>query len=167
MAEKVLMPKQGNTVESCIILEWKKQEGDPVEEGEVICEAETDKATIEVESTAGGTVLKLLYGVDDEVPVQQPIAVVGEPEEDISSLLQDMGGAVSETAEESDNQNGKQAGTHEAQKTACGNTSADTGPLSGRLQTFRFHSILCGRSCRLPRGKRLPYILLDDASMRS
>ncbi len=87
MAKTVLMPKQGNTVESCILLEWKKQEGDSIEAGEVLCEAETDKATIEVESTASGTVLKLLYEPDDEVPVQQPIAVIGEAGEDISDLV--------------------------------------------------------------------------------
>ncbi len=86
MASIVVMPKQGNTVESCILLEWKKQEGDKISEGEILCEAETDKATIEVESTASGTVLKLLFEVDDEVPVQQPIAVIGEPGEDISSI---------------------------------------------------------------------------------
>lgn len=86
MAKTVLMPKQGNTVESCIILEWKKQEGDTVQEGEVLCEAETDKATIEVESTASGTVLKLLYEADDEVPVLQPMAVIGDPDEDISGI---------------------------------------------------------------------------------
>ncbi len=87
MASTVLMPKQGNTVESCILLEWKKQEGEVIAEGDILCEAETDKATIEVESTASGTVLKLLWEVDDEIPVQQPIAIIGEQGEDISSLV--------------------------------------------------------------------------------
>jgi pyruvate dehydrogenase E2 component (dihydrolipoamide acetyltransferase) len=87
MAETILMPKQGNTVESCIILEWKKQEGDTISAGEILCEVETDKATIEVESSAEGTILKLLYEADDDVPVQVPIAIVGEPGEDISGLV--------------------------------------------------------------------------------
>ncbi len=86
MAHQVIMPKQGNTVESCILLEWKKAEGDTVKLGEVLCEAETDKAVIEVESTASGTLLKLLCAENDEVPVLSPIAVIGEPGEDISSL---------------------------------------------------------------------------------
>ncbi len=90
MASIVLMPKQGNTVESCILLEWNKQEGDIVAEGDILCEAETDKATIEVESTVSGSILKLLWEVEDEVPVQQPIAIIGEPGEDISSLLEDI-----------------------------------------------------------------------------
>ena len=84
-----MMPKQGNSVESCIIVEWKKKEGDPIAEGDVLCEAETDKSTIEVESTAEGTILKLLYGEGDDVPVMLPIAIVGKPGENIESLLGD------------------------------------------------------------------------------
>jgi len=87
MAQQVLMPKQGNSVETCIIIEWKKQEGDSVSIGDILCEAETDKATIEVESTAEGVLLKQLYNVDDEVPVQVPLVIIGEAGEDISSLV--------------------------------------------------------------------------------
>ncbi len=86
MATALLMPKQGNSVESCLILEWMKKEGDRVNVGDVVCEAETDKATIEVESTAEGTILKIFYGPDTEVPVQKMMAVIGEPGEDISSF---------------------------------------------------------------------------------
>ena len=86
MAVAILMPRQGNTVESCIILEWKKKEGDPVAEGEVIAEVETDKATFEVESTGSGTLLKVFFAEGDDVPVLTPIAAVGEAGEDISDL---------------------------------------------------------------------------------
>ena len=54
MATTVVMPKQGQSVESCIIVEWKKQVGDAVSEGDVLCDVETDKATLEVEATATG-----------------------------------------------------------------------------------------------------------------
>ena len=77
MAEIVVMPKAGNSVESCIILEWSKQEGDTVKIGDILCEAETDKATVSVESTAEGVLLKQFYQVDDDVPVMLPLAVVG------------------------------------------------------------------------------------------
>lgn len=87
MAETVLLPRQGNTVESCIILEWKKQEGDEVTEGEVICEVETDKATFEVESTASGLLRKQLVSEGDDVPVLAPIAVVAGADEDISEIV--------------------------------------------------------------------------------
>ncbi|MDY4610483.1 MAG: dihydrolipoamide acetyltransferase family protein [Sphaerochaetaceae bacterium] len=78
MASQVVMPKQGNSVESCIIVEWKKKVGDSVAVGDVLCAAETDKSTIDVESTAAGTVLALLYEEGADVPVMLPIAVVGE-----------------------------------------------------------------------------------------
>ncbi|MFW6388207.1 MAG: biotin/lipoyl-containing protein [bacterium] len=88
MAHEVLLPKQGNSVESCIIIEWSVDVGDTITEGQKLCEVETDKATFEVESTATGTVLKLLYEAGDEAPVMQPIAIVGEEGEqvDVSSL---------------------------------------------------------------------------------
>ena len=87
MAVQILMPKQGNSVESCIIVEWKKKEGDSIAEGDVICQAETDKSTIDVESNAEGTILKLLYNEGDDVPVMLPIAIVGQAGENIDDLL--------------------------------------------------------------------------------
>ncbi len=78
MATEVVMPKQGNSVEACILLEWKVKVGDTVSTGDILCEAETDKSTIEVESTAEGTVLALLWNEGDEVPVMQPILAVGD-----------------------------------------------------------------------------------------
>jgi pyruvate dehydrogenase E2 component (dihydrolipoamide acetyltransferase) len=92
MAEQVLMPRQGNTVESCIILEWRKHEGDTVSAGDVLCEVETDKATFEVEAPAAGTVLKTFFAEGDDVPVLTPIAVVGEPGESVDGLGPETGG---------------------------------------------------------------------------
>ena len=81
MAHVLIMPRQGNTVESCIIVEWKKKEGDTVDSETVVCEVETDKATFEVPAGASGTVLKVLHTEGDDVPVLQPIMVVGKPGE--------------------------------------------------------------------------------------
>lgn len=83
MAEQVVMPKQGNTVESCVILEWRKSEGDVVSVGDVLCEVESDKAAFEVESNAAGTLLKVYFDEGEDVPVLSPIAVVGEAGEEI------------------------------------------------------------------------------------
>jgi pyruvate dehydrogenase E2 component (dihydrolipoamide acetyltransferase) len=77
MASEVLLPKQGNSVESCIIVQWKTSEGDPVKTGDVLMEVETDKATMDVESTADGVLLKQLVAEGDDVPVLNPIAIVG------------------------------------------------------------------------------------------
>ena len=81
MAHVLIMPRQGNTVESCIIVEWKKKEGDTVDSETVVCEVETDKATFEVPAGEAGTILKILYAEGDDVPVLQPIMVVGKPGE--------------------------------------------------------------------------------------
>ncbi len=86
MAETVVLPQQGNSVESVVLLEWKVAVGDTVSTGDALCEVETDKATMEVESTESGTVLALLADTGDEIPVKTPIVVVGEPGEDVSSF---------------------------------------------------------------------------------
>ncbi|MDH3981625.1 MAG: 2-oxo acid dehydrogenase subunit E2 [Kiritimatiellaceae bacterium] len=86
MATEVLMPRQGQSVESCIIIEWKVNEGDVVTEGQALCEVETDKATFEVEATASGTLLGIFYPAEADVEVLKVIAAIGEPGEDISAL---------------------------------------------------------------------------------
>lgn len=83
MADTVVMPQAGNSVESCIVLSWRVAVGDAVAEGDILCEIETDKATMEVESTAAGTVLRLEAEEGDEVPVQAPLVILGEPGEEL------------------------------------------------------------------------------------
>lgn len=87
MAHVLIMPKQGNTVESCIIVEWKAKEGDTVSVDTPVCEVETDKATVEVPAGVTGTVLKILCQEGDDVPVFQPIMVIGKAGEDYSEAL--------------------------------------------------------------------------------
>ncbi len=85
MAKEVLLPKQGNSVESCIIVEWNKEVGDTVSTGDILCQVETDKAVVDVESPADGVLLKTFFNIDDEVPVHTLIALLGEAGEDVSS----------------------------------------------------------------------------------
>ena len=87
MAIVVIMPKQGQSVESCIITEIKKNEGDIVKKGEILFTYETDKASFEEESPADGTLLKSFYGEGDEVPVLDNMMVIGDPGEDYSDLI--------------------------------------------------------------------------------
>ena len=86
MAEGVLMPKAGITVESCIIGEWKKNVGDAVNVGDILFTYETDKAEFECESTAAGTLLEKFYEDGDEVPCLVNVCAVGTPGEDVSAL---------------------------------------------------------------------------------
>jgi pyruvate dehydrogenase E2 component (dihydrolipoamide acetyltransferase) len=87
MAFVLIMPRQGNTVESCIIDEWKVGEGDSVEADTTVCVVETDKATFDVPAGAGGKVLKILHPAGDDVPVLEAIAVIGAAGEDWQAAL--------------------------------------------------------------------------------
>ena len=86
MANAVIMPKAGITVESCIIGEWVKKVGDPVKVGDVLFTYETDKASFECESTAEGTLLEIFFEEGDEVPCLVNVCAVGNPGEDCSAL---------------------------------------------------------------------------------
>ncbi len=87
MASIVVLPKQGNSVESCVIKSWLKKVGDAVKDGDGLCEVETDKATVEVPATASGVLLAQVRATGDDVPVQTAIAVVGAPGEDFAALV--------------------------------------------------------------------------------
>ena len=87
MAIAVLMPKQGQSVESCLIIKWNKKIGDKVKAEEPICEVETDKAVFEVEAPEAGTILKIFYKEGDDVPVLDTIAIIGQPGEKIDHLI--------------------------------------------------------------------------------
>jgi pyruvate dehydrogenase E2 component (dihydrolipoamide acetyltransferase) len=86
MASAVVLPKQGQTVESCILVEWKKQPGEQVDEGDVLCEVETDKAVLEVPSPVAGTLLAHFFAVGDDVPVLTTIAAIGAAGEGVDDL---------------------------------------------------------------------------------
>lgn len=87
MALVVIMPKQGQSVESCIITELKKKKGDTVAKGDILFLYETDKASFEEESPADGVVLDCFYNEGDEVPVLKNMMVIGQPGEDYSALI--------------------------------------------------------------------------------
>lgn len=87
MASVIIMPKQGLLMEEGTITKWLAKEGEQTTEDAPLFEMETDKLTITMDSTATGTVLKILHPEGDTVPITQPIAIVGQPGEDISGLL--------------------------------------------------------------------------------
>jgi pyruvate dehydrogenase E2 component (dihydrolipoamide acetyltransferase) len=81
MATTVVMPQLGNTVESCLLAAWHVAVGDTVDAGTILCDIETDKSSMEVPAGVAGTVLALLAAVDDDIPVKDPIAIIGAPGE--------------------------------------------------------------------------------------
>src|SRR5215470_10439075 len=85
MATEVVLPKLGLTQDEGTIVRWVKPEGSRVAKGEPLFEVLTDKATIEVEAPASGTLLRILVPEGTTAPVATPIAVIGEPGERIAS----------------------------------------------------------------------------------
>ncbi|WP_321991411.1 pyruvate dehydrogenase complex dihydrolipoamide acetyltransferase [Marispirochaeta aestuarii] len=86
MAEQILMLALSPTMEEGTIATWKKKEGDKLSEGDIICEVETDKATMDYESIQEGVLLKILVPEGEDAAVGVPIAIIGEEGEDISAL---------------------------------------------------------------------------------
>ena len=76
MATEVLMPRQGQSVESCIIIEWKVNEGDVVAEEDSLITLESDKATMEIPSPEAGTVKSIKVSVGDKISQGNPIVVL-------------------------------------------------------------------------------------------
>jgi|RhiMetdeSRZDD1v2_1073273.scaffolds.fasta_scaffold69798_4 pyruvate dehydrogenase E2 component (dihydrolipoyllysine-residue acetyltransferase) len=83
MAETISMPKLGFDMAEGTLVRWVKNEGENVNKGDVLAEIETDKATVEVESSASGVVRKLLVEAGSVVPIGDPIAIVGTADEKI------------------------------------------------------------------------------------
>ena len=87
MADTISMPKLGFDMAEGTLVRWVKKVGETISKGDVLAEIETDKATVEVESSAGGVVRKLLVDEGAVVPVNSPIAIVGTAEEVISEQI--------------------------------------------------------------------------------
>src|ERR671939_674132 len=87
MATQVVMPKLSPTMEEGQLSRWLKKEGDKVSVGEGLAEIDTDKATMEAQALASGVLRKILVPEGETVPLGAIIAIIGEPDEDISGLL--------------------------------------------------------------------------------
>lgn len=87
MANVVIMPRQGQSVESCIITTWQKHPGDKVEVGDILFSYETDKSAFDEPAQVAGTMLALLANEGDVVPCLDPVCIIGAEGEDISALM--------------------------------------------------------------------------------
>ena len=99
MAETISMPKLGFDMAEGLLVRWVRQVGENINKGDVLAEIETDKATVEVESSASGVVLQLIVDQGTMVPVNAPIAVVGKVGEVISnqsSVSSDQSSVISD-----------------------------------------------------------------------
>ena len=104
MPTKVVMEALSPTMEEGRLVEWKKQEGESVAVGDVLAEVETDKAVMELVARTGGTMLKHIVEAGATVPVSEPVAVIGEPGEDVGTAGQRGSGAAGRAGREKDAQ---------------------------------------------------------------
>ena len=91
MAEVINMPRLSDTMEEGVVAKWLKQKGDKVEEGDILAEIETDKATMEFESFYDGVLLHIGIEEGEGAPVDTLLAIIGEEGEDISDLIKNSG----------------------------------------------------------------------------
>lgn len=87
MAQFVIMPRQGQSVESCIITTWHKKVGDTVAEGDILFSYETDKSAFDEAAQVSGTILAILFEEGDVVPCLDNVCIIGEAGEDISAMV--------------------------------------------------------------------------------
>lgn len=146
MANAVIMPKAGITVESCIIGTWEKKVGDSVKVGDILFTYETDKASFECESTEEGTLLEIFFQDGDEVPCLTNVCAIGNPGEDCSALRPADGGA-------------------EAPAEAAPVPAAEEAPAEAAPAPAATTAVKGERSAVSPRAKKLAERAGVDASM--
>ena len=130
MAQVVIMPRQGQSVESCIITEWKKKVGDKVAVKDVLFSYETDKSSFDELSEVEGTLLAVFAAEGDDVECLRPVCVIGNEGEDISALIPKDGSAPAEEAKPEEKK--EEAAKPEAPKAEAVSTAADNG--DGRMK---------------------------------
>lgn len=130
MAHVVIMPRQGQSVESCIITEWKKKVGDKVAVKDVLFSYETDKSSFDELSEVEGTLLAVFAAEGDDVECLRPVCVIGNEGEDISAFIPKDGSAPAEEAKPEEKK--EEAAKPEAPKAEAVSTAADNG--DGRMK---------------------------------
>src|SRR5210317_813105 len=102
MAEIITMPRLSDTMTEGVVAKWLKHVGDKIEEGDILAEIETDKATMEFESFHEGTLLHIGINEGETASVDALLAVIGEEGEDFKSLLEQPGDVEKEAVAEPD-----------------------------------------------------------------
>lgn len=121
----ILMPQAGNSMEEGTVIEWRVKEGDTIDVGQIICEIETDKATMEYESPAAGRLARVVAQVGEPVAVKEPIAFLAEDDAAVETYLRQGAGAVPQT---------KAAATPVVESKRSPLPPAEAGSPSGRVK---------------------------------
>jgi pyruvate dehydrogenase E2 component (dihydrolipoamide acetyltransferase) len=124
MAEVILMPRLSDTMTEGVIAEWHKKVGDKVKKGDLLAEVETDKATMELESYKDGTLLHIGTEKGGKLQVNDLLAIIGAPGEDISSLTKGGGQASEKSESPKKSEPKKEAAKSTTKQPAMSNESA-------------------------------------------
>ena len=143
MATPVIMPRQGQSVESCILTEWYKSPGEQVSKGDLLFAYETDKASFEEEAQVDGILLARFYEEGDEVPVLVNTAVIGEEGEAVDEFRPD--GAAAPVQEE----------VAEDEKAAPQASAANVADAEDEIVEGESPCLPGGKSAISPRARRL------------
>ncbi len=133
MAQVVIMPKQGQSVESCIVTEFKKKVGDKVAVGDILFSYETDKASFDEEAKCEGTVLACFFNDNDEIPCLTNVMVIGEPGESFDEFAPG-GASATDAAPKESAEDGVPQGTSATLGTIRGGTGAERSEASGGVE---------------------------------
>ncbi len=136
MAEVINMPRLSDTMEEGTVAKWLKKVGDKIEEGDILAEIETDKATMEFESFHEGTLLHIGIAEGDGAPVDTLLAIIGEEGEDISGLLNGSSGSAEKeepkaAAEETKEKPAAEETKEKPAKETAEKTEAAAAPAAG------------------------------------
>ena len=139
MATRVVMAQLSPTMEEGRLVEWKVSEGDEVSQGDVVAEIETDKANMDVEAMGSGVLLRKVVEEGTTVPVGALIGVIGEPDEDVSELLEEASSGAAASADGAGGADaaeaapGADAGAPEAEPAAAESAQHAAGGENGEL----------------------------------
>ncbi len=134
MAEVILMPRLSDTMTEGVIAAWHKKVGDSVKKGELLAEVETDKATMDLESYKDGTLLYTGTDKGGKIQVNDLLAIIGAPGEDISSLVKGGGASAAPAA--------KASGESRAQAAPAASAPAQAAPVGGGIDLSKQEEVI-------------------------
>lgn len=137
--EIITMPRLSDTMTEGTVATWLKKEGDKVEEGDILAEIETDKATMEFESFYSGVLLKIGIGEGESAPVDEVLAIIGPEGTDVSGILENLKGGKSADKVDKSSKESSEKDNNEEKKSEKnedkGEKSNDSQKKSGTHQT--------------------------------
>lgn len=153
MAIAVIMPRQGQSVETCIITKWFRKKGETVKTGDILFSYETDKAAFDVEAPADGTLLEILYDDGAEVPVLANVAFIGDAGESVEPSGQQSPPERDKVVSGSDEEN------HAASSAAAAPVQSEVEPDAPHDQRIR----ISPRAKRFAEKKNIDFSLVSGS----